>query len=159
MATGITLKEWFEKNVPPAVRDGISKMEDVESWIEDGNDDPFEMLARFVTHEDKKNLKTLIADRDMPEFVRILAFVRTGKSLYLMNLFNQCQAGLSGDVLKTCQDSNVEGGHIEAESKVILARFKLLTLMELYERIFGPEHRKDVLTILESLKEKGVDYA
>lgn len=140
--------------MPDGMYEAATKLDSVETWVLDSSDGKFlavlKNLAAFLS-ENLSMAGVLIDDEDIPDFIRVLAYARTTHSMRLFNLAGQCQPGLGGDILTVCDQCGVPGNVLEAESKVILGRVKMLVQLECYKQIFGPERRDRVLEILDGL--------
>jgi hypothetical protein len=152
------LQTWFEQKFSDQVWQSAKILDEADTWVPDSAKGTFfavlqTMAQYFNLHQGQAGV--FIEDENMWDFIQVLAYTRTSPSIRLLGLLGQCQPGLGGDVVKTCETSKVPGHQLEAESKVVLARIKLLARMECYNQIFGPERRKEVLAILDEMQQEG----
>jgi hypothetical protein len=150
------LKSWFAEKLSVDAWTSALSLEQEDSWVSDGPDTQFfHTLQSLAQHFEVKQGEAgiFVDDENMEDFVQILAYTRTTPSIRLLSLLGQCQPGLGGDVLKSCDSTRQTGHRIEAESKVVMARIKLLGRMEMYRIVFGPDRRKEVLRLLQEVQQ------
>jgi len=156
------LKEWFDSHLGPDAWEGSRLLDKSDFWVADREDGIFYKALQKLTmffDQFKDEAGVYVEEENMTDFIQVLAYTKTTPSVRILGLLGQCQPGLGGDLLQACEKNNKEGHEFEAESKVVLARVKLLARMELYGQVFGPERRKQVLAILENIatQEKGIN--
>lgn len=149
------LQQWFLDSLPEGMWGGAKTLDNADTWVPGGPEGVlFQVLETLAQYIDKHphQAAVLVEDENILDFIQVLAYTKTSPSIRLLSLMGQCQPGLGGDVVQACEASKTSGHQLEAESKVILARIKLLVRLECYGRIFGKERRQKVLSILNNLK-------
>lgn len=152
------IEEWFKLHLPPGTWESARVMERAESWVPGEPDGVLASLLQVLMNyieENPDQAGILVEDEQIADFIHVLAYTKSSPFFRLLGLMGQCQPGLGGDVLKACEGGKSEGHPMEAESKVILGRIKVLVRYECYSRVFGPERRKEILRILDELNETG----
>jgi hypothetical protein len=146
------LEKWFARTLSEEAWHDSRSLEKEDTWVSDGPETNFYQTLKYLAQQFdlKQNEAGIFIDNEnMGDFIQVLAYTKTTPSIRLLSLLGQCQPGLGGDVLRSCDESREQGHPIEAESKVVMARIKLLARMEVYRMVFGPDRRRDVLELLE----------
>lgn len=138
---------WLE-SISLGLADKAEEMEKFEKWtLEDPEIN--EKLEKWAHSLDikKENASTLIGHDKYYLIVEVLAYVHTRKALRLLSLTGKLQSGLGGDLIEYCR--NDKSRENQVEKIVHLSRIREIIKLEYYEKIFGPEKRKEILDIIK----------
>ncbi len=125
----------------------VTSMEGIESWA--GDDDPQveEALLRLGSMLDELSDFELT---DEASLVKVLANLRSGRALRLMQFLDVLKPGTASKLLIFAEEQTKDAAHKNRYADLFLKRNLAFERLQLLGRVFAPERINLVLKALES---------
>lgn len=125
----------------------VTSMEGIESWA--GDDDPQveEALLRLGSTLDELSDFELT---DEASLVKVLANLRSGRALRLMQFLDVLKPGTASKLLIFAEEQTKDAAHKNRYADLFLKRNLAFERLQLLGRVFAPERINLVLKALES---------
>lgn len=138
-------KYWYEF-VDPMIYRVITFMESVEDWTEDGNPALEEAITKLGAELDNIESMNWNALGQEAAFVKIAAYIKTGRGLRLLQAIDVVHPGSASRVLIHAEETN-QGG--QDPSSYFLKRNIVFERLRLLSRVFSESRLKLVSRALE----------
>ena len=151
------IKKWiFDLGIedPLFFHDYLMVLESQEDWT--FNEDSecykrFSLLADALAQMiDDNPLRKDPIVKELPDFLRILAYRNISASFRLLSILHKIQPTLTIKLLHLCKTEQVK--HLQPEAMLFLTRMQILLKTECLRRIFGRQRRNQIIQLLKEMK-------
>lgn len=125
----------------------VTSMEGIEVWAADADPRVEEALMRLGSALDDL---TDFEINDEASLIKVLANMRSGRALRLMQFLDVLKPGTASKLLIYAEEQTKEGTHKNKYAELFLKRNLAFERLQLLGRVFAPERINLVLKALES---------
>ena len=144
-------KHW--ERVEKGVSVILENMQQRESWALDEREEVKNALISWAASVSENRLEEMV--ESIPDaLVKVFAFMRSKRSLYLLHKLEEQVPGATSELLMDAIDKITDGGDDIRAQKIMRDRLVALFRVDLLERIFSEERSEKIKKAIQATSEK-----